>query len=74
MERPVTERSNPISNDIDTASPESAIDMLRRIDSEIFHGWGGHPSLREFFGPIRDVGASLAHCIRQNGRVVIAGD
>ncbi|KAI0207240.1 Glucokinase regulatory protein [Lamellibrachia satsuma] len=39
--RSVTERRNPVTTNIDVASPSEIVDLLYKCDKEIFDGWEG---------------------------------
>ncbi|KAL3869711.1 hypothetical protein ACJMK2_042362 [Sinanodonta woodiana] len=43
--QPITEANNTITTDIDVATTEGIVTLLRRCDAEIFDGWEGHKGL-----------------------------
>ncbi|XP_050402998.1 glucokinase regulatory protein [Patella vulgata] len=44
-EKPITERINPKTNNIDIASPLEIVSLLEDCDAEIFKGWGKYPDI-----------------------------
>ncbi|XP_033738335.1 glucokinase regulatory protein-like [Pecten maximus] len=45
MATPITEAANPITHNIDVATPEEIMDLLQKCDSEIFQGWQDYQGL-----------------------------
>jgi N-acetylmuramic acid 6-phosphate (MurNAc-6-P) etherase/ribosomal protein S18 acetylase RimI-like enzyme len=45
--KPITERKNPLTNRLDFLSPSEILDVLHRVDGEIYNGWQGFPGLRD---------------------------
>ncbi|KAK3607530.1 hypothetical protein CHS0354_025783 [Potamilus streckersoni] len=43
--QPITEANNTITTDIDVATAEGIVTLLRKCDAEIFDGWEGHKGL-----------------------------
>lgn len=43
--QPVTERTNPLSSNIDIQTPNDIVSTLEACDEEIFNGWGEFPGL-----------------------------
>lgn len=43
--RRVTEAANPLTTDIDTATPAGIVRLLGCSDAQLFSGYGGHPTL-----------------------------
>ncbi|CAI9722430.1 glucokinase regulatory protein-like [Octopus vulgaris] len=48
MEKPVTERRNPITTNIDVSTPQEIVKLLESCDSEIFSGWGKYKDQNVF--------------------------
>ncbi|XP_060081243.1 glucokinase regulatory protein-like [Ylistrum balloti] len=45
MATPITETANPITRNIDVATPTEIVGLLQKCDSEIFHGWQDYQGL-----------------------------
>lgn len=80
MPRPhesITESSNPLTEDLDRASPLGVVRLLRACDSQIFGGFGGYPGLldEEVLQGLARLGWNMARAIDagDTGRIVISG-
>ncbi|MDX2177830.1 MAG: hypothetical protein SF028_15315 [Candidatus Sumerlaeia bacterium] len=75
--QPVTELSNPLTEQLDTASPEGFARLLRQADAQIFAGWREHPSLadRECLLQMARFSERLARVFaaKDQGAVVLSG-
>ena len=77
IQKPVTEQSNDLSDDIDTASTKEMVNILKSCDQEIFHGWKGSDGINGSF--ILDKISKISEKIKEvvqdpaNGTVIISG-
>lgn len=72
----ITEQSNALTTEIDVASPESAVRMLRQVDAQMFAGFGGMDGLNDdtILQTMCDVAQASRDCLSsENGVVILAG-
>jgi N-acetylmuramic acid 6-phosphate (MurNAc-6-P) etherase len=70
-----TERSNALTEDIDVASPEGIVRILRQGDAQIFSGFDGEEGLwdEKYLDVIADVAVKAAECLQDDGVILLAG-
>ncbi|XP_071487786.1 glucokinase regulatory protein-like [Diadema antillarum] len=74
---PITERSNPKSENIDKASPIGIVDCLHECEREIFTGWDSYQNIHDadVVDTIKRIAEKLVKVLESSGRwaVVISG-
>ncbi|CAL1541996.1 unnamed protein product [Lymnaea stagnalis] len=76
MEQPITELSNPLSYNIDKASPKEIAEILYACDLEIFYGWNETKGVRDenVINKIEQLAHKISEVIENAcGAVVISG-
>nr|XP_022317514.1 glucokinase regulatory protein-like [Crassostrea virginica] len=77
MSTPVTEEVNPITKNIDVASPLDIVSLLHKCDREIFEGWNGYKNLydADVLNTLKEI-INVASSIIENpatGLIVLSG-
>lgn len=76
MDEPITEMSNPLSYNIDTASSKEIAEILYACDLEIFHGWKETKGIRDenIIIKIEQLAQKMSEIIKNaHGLIVISG-
>lgn len=76
VRRSITELTNELTSEIDVASPQQIVRLLRAADYQIFGGYGGYPGLydTETINKLATLAATAAGVLRsRNGCVVLSG-